>query len=103
MNTLIKDLMARLAGQVNGSDQCKKNTSKRENCNDIKITPSQLVVIAGILGGVLEVDSITVDKDQTVQILLEGSLKRKTELEKVMDEIGQKPFDEVLKAMLGRL
>jgi hypothetical protein len=44
-----------------------------------------------------------VDRDQIVQIVLEGSLKKKTELEKMLDEIGSMPFDEVVKAMLERL
>ena len=71
--------------------------------DNFKITPSQALVITGILGGALEVDSILVNKEQEVQILLIGSLKQKTPLEKVMDQIGSMPFDEVMKAMLGRL
>ncbi|NLD48519.1 MAG: hypothetical protein GX660_15245, partial [Clostridiaceae bacterium] len=69
---------------------------------NVVLTPSQALVVAGILGGVLEVNSVLVDKDQIVQIVLQGSLKQKTELEQMLDNIGSKPFDEVVKAMLGR-
>jgi hypothetical protein len=42
------------------------------------LNPSQLLVIAGIIGGGLEVDSVLVDRNQAIQIVLSGSLKRKT-------------------------
>jgi hypothetical protein len=51
----------------------------------------------------LDIDSVLVDRRQEVQIVLVGSLKQKTSLEKTLDEIGSMPFDEVLKAMVGRL
>ena len=79
------------------------NNEKKKNNNKLSLTPSQILVISGLLGGVLHVDSVLVDRDQHIQIILEGSLKRKTELEKMMDQIGKMPFDEVLKAMLERL
>ncbi len=67
------------------------------------INPQRALVILALLLGTLEVNSISLDKDQTVHIILEGSLKRKTRLEKIMDEIGALPFDEVIRAFLGRL
>ncbi len=57
----------------------------------------------GLLAGVLEVQSVLIDRDQIVDILLEGSLKRKTRLDKMLDEIGDMPFDEVLEAIMGRV
>ncbi|MCX7921712.1 MAG: hypothetical protein N3B21_06825 [Clostridia bacterium] len=122
INSLAKEVMARLGGHSEKSVRCQSSNSNcsgnngnsngnngngdKNKCKKLEITPSQALVIAGILGGVLEVDSVLVDKDQTVQIILEGSLKvppPKTPLEEMLDEIGSKPFDEVVKAMLGRL
>lgn len=102
LNSLAKAVMSRLSSKQDTNSDGKKADSNK-TFSKVAITPSQALVIAGILGGVLEVDSVLVDKDQTVQIILEGSLKRKTELEEMMDKIGEMPFDEVLKAMLGRL
>lgn len=58
------------------------------------ITPAKVLVIAGFLAGALEVRSVMIDRDQIVNILLEGSLKRKTKLDKMLDEIGKMPFDD---------
>ncbi|MFZ5643042.1 MAG: hypothetical protein ACOY46_05585 [Bacillota bacterium] len=82
--------------QDKGDDGCGDNKEK------LSLTPSQLLVILGLLGGVFEVTSLLVDKDQEVQIVLTGSLKRKTELDKKLDEIGSLPFDEVMGAIIGR-
>lgn len=46
--------------------------------------------------------SILVDKNQLVQFVLSGSLKKKTPLEQMIDQIGSMPFDEVMKAVLDR-
>jgi len=67
------------------------------------LTPQKVLVILGVLGGVLEVDSILFDRNQVAQILLQGSLKRETILDKILDEIGSMPFDDVLRAVLGRV
>lgn len=90
--------------------QCKQNSGKVQNgakSKKVNITPAKALVLAGILGGVLEVDSVLVDRNQVVQIVLVGSLKQevekpKTELEMMIDKIGSMPFEEVMKAMLDR-
>jgi hypothetical protein len=38
--------------------------------------------------------------NQTVEIVLVGDLHKKTSLEKVMSQVGDKPFDEVMRALL---
>lgn len=103
LNKILRDVMGCINRNVPGSNSDKNKTNNNSNGNKINITPAQALVIVGIIGGVLEVDSVLVDKDQVVQIVLAGSLKQKTELEKMFDNIGSMPFDEVLKAMLGRL
>jgi hypothetical protein len=62
---------------------------------------SGILVIAGLLGGVLQVDSILVDREQTVQIVLSGSLKRKSEIDKMLDGMGSMSFDEAMRAIIG--
>jgi len=66
------------------------------------LTPQKILVILGLLAGVLEVSSIAVDKDQVIEILLEGSLRRRTKLDQLLDEIGEMPFDEVLNSIIRR-
>lgn len=104
LNSLAKDIMDKLSRKEQGG---KKNQASNGNggagINGCALTPSKALVIGGLLGGVLDVDSILVDKDQTVQIVLVGSLKQKSELEKMLDQIGSMPFDEVVKAMMERL
>ncbi|WP_347490776.1 hypothetical protein [Desulfoscipio sp. XC116] len=68
----------------------------------ISLTPSAILVLAGILGGVLNVNSILIDNSRQVQILLTGSLKRKTEIDKMLDAVGCKTFDEVVGAIVDR-
>ena len=122
LNLMFREVIGKLCGYSELREVCMKdgcdssynqgnqnNQSKQSNqCNQsdqskISINPSQALVIAGILGGVLDVNSILVDKDQRIEILLVGSLKQKTQLEKIMDQIGKMPFDDVLNALLGRL
>ncbi len=97
---LIKQLG--LSEDIDNLDNKKDNKdgSKKKSC--INLSASNLLVIAGLLSGALTVDSLLVDARQEIQIVLTGSLKQKTELEKMMDQIGTMPFDEVVKAIVGR-
>lgn len=67
-----------------------------------QLSPQKIFVILGLISGALEVRSILIDRDQLVQLIIEGSLKRKTSLDKMLDQIGKMPFDDVLKALMGR-
>jgi len=96
MNSLLQEAVKRL--DIDGQGGDKDGSKKRPVIN-----PSTALVVIGLLSGVLQVDSVLVDREQTVQFVLSGSLKQKTQLEKVMDQIGAMPFDEVMKAFLGRL
>lgn len=107
INSMLKQLIDRNGGSDTRNACSKKNNgagnNKSNGCSEITINPSQILVIAGLLSGALSVESILVDKDQTVEIVVSGSLKRKTELDKMLDEIGSMSFDQVMKAMLERL
>lgn len=67
------------------------------------LNPSQLLVIAGIVGGVLEVGAVQVNRNQTIEIVLTGSLKRKTQLDMVMEQIGKMPFDQIMAAIMKNI
>lgn len=105
-----KEILSRLCGQQDQKNSGKKDQgsgSDKKN-SSFNLTPSQALVIAGILGGVLEVDSVLVGRGQRVEILLVGVLKQEdgsdsSELENMLDQIGSKSFDEVVKAMINRL
>jgi len=106
MNSLLKEVMRRMSGQGgedNTEQSCTSNNAKNCDGKQVTLTPAKLLVITGLLGGVFEVNSVLVDKDQLVEIVLAGSLKQKTQLEKMLDQIGGMPFDEVVKAFLDRL
>lgn len=66
------------------------------------LTPQRILVILGLVAGVLEVRSVLIDRDQVIQIVLDGTLKRRTRLDKMLDEIGEMPFDDVLRAIMNR-
>jgi len=53
-----------------------------------KLTPIQLLIIAGLLEGMLDVDSLSINKKQIVEIELKGSLKVHPELEKLFAGMG---------------
>lgn len=103
LNSISKTIMEKLGG--NGTRGC--SSDKPQDCNvekkQISLTPVQLLVIMGIITGSLDIDSLLVDKNQEIQILLVGSLKQKTSLEKMFDDVGKMPFDDVLRALMGRL
>jgi len=66
----------------------------------ISLNASQLLVVAGILAGVLDVESVLVSRDQSVDIVVTGSLRRRTQLDKIMSQVGQLPFDQVMKSII---
>ncbi|TCO76857.1 hypothetical protein [Marinisporobacter balticus] len=103
MDLLLKTVMEQLGVKEEYANI--NRTCGNKKCGNANLTPGQILIILGLLGGVLEVDSITIDKSQEVNILLVGSLKRpkaKTQLEQIMDQIGSLPFDQVMKNILGR-
>lgn len=118
LDSLLKGILARLGmqgsenttskncGTKNSSGSSGSNTSTGTGgLSPTSLTPAKILVIAGLLSGALEVYSVLVDKTQTVEIVVSGSLKikEKTALEKMLDQIGGMPFDQVMKAVLGRL
>jgi hypothetical protein len=87
----------------NGKEQ-KKREKNRESGNNsgscIHLLPSELLVIAGIVCDALQVASVLVNRNQAIEIVLVGSLKKRTQLDKVMEQIGKMPFDQVVKSIM---
>jgi hypothetical protein len=78
--------------------ECQENGDRGTGC--INLLPSELLVIAGIVCDVLQVQSVLVDRRQAIEVVLVGSLKQHTQLDKVMEQIGKMPFDQVVKSIL---
>ncbi len=76
------------------------STDSSYNAEGISILPSELLVIAGIICDVLQVNSVLVNRNQEVQIVLTGTLKTSTQLDKVMRQLGHMPFDQVMKCII---
>lgn len=76
----------------NGNKNGRKAAAARPLIRDL--SPQKLAVITALLTGALEVDSILVDKDKTIQIVLEGSLRRPTKMDEMVREMsGMKVAD----------
>lgn len=102
---LINEITAGLAVKnpnTSGSSAQGSAGSSTEGSAGLGLSPSELLVIGGIIADVLQVESVLVNKDQEIEIVLAGSLKRKTELDKMLDQIGSMSFDEILKALISR-
>lgn len=101
----LKEKILEQLGRSESGVQCGGGQGGGQDCDGSavkSISPSSLLVALGLLSGVLEVISVLMDRDQVVQFVLEGSLKRKTGLDRAMDDIGGYSFEEVMKALLGR-
>lgn len=66
------------------------------------LSAQQIAVITALLFNTLEVESVLVDKDQTVQVLLQGSLRRKTRMDKLLDEVSEMPVGDLLDSLKKR-
>lgn len=109
LDLLIQEAMTSL-GMENKVEKNNKSYSRNKNSSKKgkpALSTAQALVIAGILGGSLSVESVLVDANQEINIVLTGSLKRKSDnnnkLDSILDQLGNVPFDDVVAAMLRRL
>ncbi|WP_010248807.1 hypothetical protein [Acetivibrio cellulolyticus] len=100
-NSLLKTIMEKLG--ASDARNCSSDKTPDINMDKINLTPAEALVILGIIVGSLDVNSILIGREQNVEILLVGSLKQKTELEKTVADIGKLPFGDVLKAIIGNM
>lgn len=79
----------------------KGKSSRKGSSNTKKRTPTpqQLAVIAALLTNALTVRSILIDSDQTVQIVLEGSIRKKTKADRLLSELSEISLGDLLQAV----
>lgn len=105
LDNLTEQIMAQLKTEFFAQDAPSKG-NKDDGSNKKKVPKLSLesaLVILGLFEGLLEVSSILFHRDQHVEILLIGSLRRKTRLDKMLDKLGAMSFDNVLRAFVGRV
>jgi hypothetical protein len=76
----------------------KKNAKGKQNVGNL--TPQQLAVIAALLTNALHVESVLINKDKTVQIVLQGSLKRKTRMDRILEEMNDMTIGDFIKSIM---
>ncbi len=103
-----------------GNNKKNGNKNNQDNCNDQKqndqkgkkdklkelfgkeLSPEQLAVIAALLTNTLSVDSVQLDRDQNVQIVLGGSLRQKTKMDRLLDEMSGLTIADLLDSIKHR-
>lgn len=97
LNTFINQLLTGLGLNADAAGAGEKN----EGVDDlVPPTPSQIMVIAGILGGVLAIKPIQVGWCQVASIVLTGDLKQKSQLDHIMEQRGKMLSRAVLSKVL---
>lgn len=74
----------------------KKQSSKQKQQT---LTPQQLAVVAALLTNAVTVRSILIDTNQTVQIVLEGTLHKKTKTDKLLSELNEISLGDLIRAI----
>ncbi|HEX9061169.1 MAG TPA: hypothetical protein VF941_13395 [Clostridia bacterium] len=85
------------------SESDSSSTKSEESSNPCGLTAQKLLVIAGLLADVLEVESILVDVRQRIEIVLVGSLKQGKSTDNVMEQLGKMPFEQVIKTLVEKI
>lgn len=75
------------------------NKNPSINLSDLNLSPQKVAIIAALMTDVLQADSITVDKEQTVFVELTGSLRKKTRADQMVEEMRDMSFGEILDAL----
>lgn len=88
-----------MARNGNGVSGCSKKNSKRKTPQS-KLTPQQIAVVVGLLANALEVTSLLIDKNQRIEIVLEGSIRKKTRADRIAEELNNISVGDLLEAIL---
>lgn len=72
------------------------------NKKKTKLSPQQLAVVVGLLTNSLDVISLLIDKNQRIQIVLEGSIRKKTKADRVAEELNDISVSELIDAYLRK-
>jgi len=81
----------------NGNGNSKNNNKKKANCPKLSI--DQIAVIAALLTNSLQVQSVLVDRDQAVEVLLVGSLRKKTQMDNLLNQISELSVGDFLESL----
>lgn len=65
-------------------------------------SPQQLAVMVGLLTKALSVDSVMIDKDQNIEIVLGGSLRKSTQMDRLLEEMSDLSIGELLDSIKNR-
>lgn len=65
-----------------------------------QLSPEQIAIVTAILINALEVQSILLDRNQTLQILLIGNLGKKTGDDEFIQEVGGMTFVDIVNSMV---
>lgn len=103
LNSISKIIMEKLTGNDTRNSNSDKTTGVNTDKSNVTLTAAQALVILGIVTNALDINSILIGREQNIEIVLAGSLKQKTELQKTIEGIGKLPFADVLKAVIGNL
>lgn len=89
--------------QVPPPNQFNQKKQQKAKANNLasRLTLNEIAVIVALLTNALHVQSILVDRDQTVQVLLEGSLRKRSELDKLIDQVRDVPVGDFLSSLLN--
>ncbi|WP_062048048.1 hypothetical protein [Bacillus sp. JCM 19034] len=81
-----------------------QHSSNQRNKNKPHISPNTLAVVTALLTDALRVQSILIDKDKTIQVLLEGSLQvnKKSDLDVLIDQVRDVPVGDFIKSLLNQ-
>ncbi|MCC5909099.1 MAG: hypothetical protein JJT76_01510, partial [Clostridiaceae bacterium] len=75
----LDEILKNLQNQLNTQSQGEKKPkffNNNNNNNTAKLTTTQILAILALLAGTLEVTSVVIDRDQAVQLVLSGTLKK---------------------------
>ena len=76
-----------------------KNKNNKKKSSTPKLTVDQIAVIAALLTNSLKVQSILVDRDQAVEVLLIGSLRKKTQMDQLLEQISDLSIGDFLDSL----
>ncbi len=80
---------------------CFSQDQKNNEPSKKKLSANELAVIVALLTKSLHVESILFNKDQRVDVLLSGSLRRKSDIDKLIDQVQDVPDTDLIKSFLN--
>ena len=91
-----------MANRKNGGKKTGAGANGQGASKNRKLSPQQLAVIVGLLTNALDVESVLLDKDQNIQIVLEGSIRRKTKADRIAAALDDVSVGDLFAALLRR-